>query len=109
MAAVASMYEDRFDLSILECQLIESRSDENENFGWLKKIGFMRSGSISSSPRYVSISSISIPVKRTKELRALVGWYVILWLPFIFLVICGCELINLCCYVKCVGLGDEPN
>ncbi|KAG6426806.1 hypothetical protein SASPL_111040 [Salvia splendens] len=48
MAAVASMYEDRFDLCILESQLIESRGNETEN--------------------------ISLPVKRTKELRALVGW-----------------------------------
>lgn len=78
MAAVASMYEDRFDLSILECQHIQSRDDQNVNFGWLKKISFMRSGSISSSQRYVTISSISVPVKRTKELRALVGWYVLL-------------------------------
>ncbi|KAG6429232.1 hypothetical protein SASPL_107277 [Salvia splendens] len=44
MAAVASMYEDRFDLCILESQLIESRGNETEKFGW------------------------------TKELRALVGW-----------------------------------
>lgn len=83
MAAVASMYEDRFDLCVLESQLIESRGSETENFGWLKKISFMRSGPISSSLRYVTIDSISIPVKRTKELRALIGWYVLLCLPFI--------------------------
>ncbi|XP_047958894.1 uncharacterized protein LOC125204319 isoform X2 [Salvia hispanica] len=73
MAAVASMYEDRFDLCILKSQLIESRGNETEKFGWLKKISFVRSGPISSSLSYATINSISLPVKRTKELRALVG------------------------------------
>ena len=82
MAAVASMYEDRFDLCILESQPTESRGSETELFGWLKKISFMRSDSVSSALRYVNINSISVPVKRTKELRALVGWYVLLCLPF---------------------------
>ncbi|KAL1565178.1 hypothetical protein AAHA92_07428 [Salvia divinorum] len=74
MAAVASMYEDRFDLCILESQPTESRGNEAELFGWLKKISFMRLDPISSSLRYVTINSITVPVKRTKELRALVGW-----------------------------------
>ncbi|XP_042064926.1 uncharacterized protein LOC121808474 [Salvia splendens] len=74
MAAVASMYEDRFDLCILESQPNESRGNETELFGWLKKISFMRSDPVSSALRYVTINSISVPVKRTKELRALVGW-----------------------------------
>ncbi|KAG6425418.1 hypothetical protein SASPL_115853 [Salvia splendens] len=74
MAAVASMYEDRFDLCILESQPTESRGSETELFGWLKKISFMRSDSVSSALRYVNINTISVPVKRTKELRALVGW-----------------------------------
>ncbi|KAI3461040.1 hypothetical protein Pfo_017703 [Paulownia fortunei] len=75
MAAVVSMYEDQFDLCTLQSQLIEeSSSSEAENFGWWKKFSVWRSGPISSSLRFVMINHISVPVKRTKELRALTGW-----------------------------------
>lgn len=82
MAAVASMYEDRFDLCILQRELIENSGKETENIGWLKKISLRISGPISSSQRYVTINNITVPVKRTKELRALVGWYVLLHFSF---------------------------
>ncbi|KAK6143996.1 hypothetical protein DH2020_020816 [Rehmannia glutinosa] len=75
MAAVVSMYEDQFDLCTLQSQLIEeSNGSEAENFGWWKKLSVGRSGPISSSLRFVVINRISVPVKRTKELRALIGW-----------------------------------
>ncbi|KAG8370877.1 hypothetical protein BUALT_Bualt13G0029100 [Buddleja alternifolia] len=75
MAAVASMYEDQFDLRTLQNQQIEEpNSNDAENFSWWKKLSLGRSRSISSSLRFVVISNISIPVKRTKELRALTGW-----------------------------------
>lgn len=74
MAAVASMYEDRFDLCVLQRELIEYSGNETENIGWLKKIIFRISGPISSPLQYVTINNITVPVKRTKELRALVGW-----------------------------------
>ncbi|PIN22759.1 hypothetical protein CDL12_04520 [Handroanthus impetiginosus] len=76
MAAVVSMYEDRFDLCTLKSQLIqESDGSGADNFGWWKKLSIRRSGSISSSSlRFVVIDHVSVPVKRTKELRALTGW-----------------------------------
>ncbi|KAL6499570.1 hypothetical protein OROGR_027480 [Orobanche gracilis] len=75
MAAVVSIYEDQFDLCTLQSQLIEeSNGSEGENFGWWKKLIVRRSGQISSSLRFVVISHVSLPVKRTKELRALIGW-----------------------------------
>lgn len=78
MAAVVSMYEDQFDLCTLRSKLIEEcRGSEAENFGWWKKLSFRRSGPILSL-RFVEINHITVPVKRTKELRALIGWYVLL-------------------------------
>ncbi|GFQ06587.1 hypothetical protein PHJA_002802700 [Phtheirospermum japonicum] len=75
MAAVVSMYEDQFDLCTLQRQLIEeSNSTESEHFAWWRKLSVGRSGPISSSLRFVLINHISVPVKRTKELRALTGW-----------------------------------
>lgn len=92
MAAVASMYEDRFDLCVLQRELIEYSGNETENIGWLKKISFRISGPISSPLQYVTINNITVPVKRTKELRALVGWYVLLHYPFFHLFyFCKCE------------------
>ncbi|KAL6499576.1 hypothetical protein OROGR_027486 [Orobanche gracilis] len=85
MAAVVSMYEDQFDLCTLQSQLIEESSgSEGENFGWWKKLIVGRSRQISSSLRFVVISHVSVPVKRTKELRALIGWryYFSLFLEF---------------------------
>ncbi|KAK4441518.1 hypothetical protein Salat_0486700 [Sesamum alatum] len=74
MAAVVSMYEDQFDLCTLRSKVIEESSgSEAENFDWWKKLGFRRSVPISSL-RFVEINYISVPVKRTKELRALTGW-----------------------------------
>lgn len=84
MDAVASMYEDRFDLRTLQNQLIQNPiNSETEKFSWWKNIGFMKSQPVLSPLRFVVINSISVPVKRTKELRALTGWYVlfIFWLP----------------------------
>ncbi|KAL3620523.1 hypothetical protein CASFOL_035435 [Castilleja foliolosa] len=75
MAAVVSMYEDQFDLCTLESQLIEESSgSKSENFGWWKNLSLGRSEPISSSLCFVFIKHISVPVKRTKELRALTGW-----------------------------------
>ncbi|KAL1550326.1 hypothetical protein AAHA92_18304 [Salvia divinorum] len=44
-----------------------------KNFGWLKKISFVRSGPISSSLRYITINSISVPVKKDQGVEGL-GW-----------------------------------
>ncbi|KAL7084415.1 hypothetical protein ACP275_14G222100 [Erythranthe tilingii] len=75
MEAVVSMFEDQFDLCTLQSQLVEeSSSSEAENFGWWKKLSINRSGPVSSSLHFVAINQISVPVKRTMELRALTGW-----------------------------------
>lgn len=77
MDSVASMYEDRFDLRTLESQVIQDSSkDEANKSSWWKNIGVLKSRSVSSPLSFVVIKCISVPVKRTKELRALTGWYV---------------------------------
>ena len=78
--AVVSMYEDRFDLCTLQSQLIEDSSGDlrNVNYSWWKKLFSRKSGTVKSALRYIEITRTSISVKRTKELRALTGWYVFL-------------------------------
>lgn len=71
------MYEDCFDLCTLQSQLIEEPSkSQAENFSWWKKLTVRQSGSLSTPSHCVVISHFSMPVKRTKELRALTGWLV---------------------------------
>ncbi|KAI3801133.1 hypothetical protein L1987_29236 [Smallanthus sonchifolius] len=75
METVASMYEDRFDLRILQSQPIPDTSeDKTEKFGWLKNLSVRKSTPLVSPLCAAVISYVCIPVKRTKELRALVGW-----------------------------------
>ncbi|KAJ8534587.1 hypothetical protein K7X08_016315 [Anisodus acutangulus] len=74
MEAVVSMYEDRFDLYTFQCQLIEESSKSKvQNANWWKKLRVMSSQPVLSQLSTVVINQISIPVKRTKELRALTG------------------------------------
>lgn len=78
MDSVASMYEDRFDLRTLESRVIQDSSKGEANkSSWWKNIGMLKSRSVTSPLRFVVINCISVPVKRTKELRALTGWYVL--------------------------------
>jgi hypothetical protein len=73
--AVVSMYEDRFDLRTLQSQLIEGpNKTDADNFSWWKRLTLWKSGSVTSPLRHVVINDISITVKRTRELRALIGW-----------------------------------
>ncbi|KAI3694371.1 hypothetical protein L1987_77336 [Smallanthus sonchifolius] len=75
MEAVASMYEDRFDLRILQSQpIIESSKGDTEKFGWLKNLSLRKSRPMVSPLCAAVITSVCVPVKRTKELRSLVGW-----------------------------------
>ncbi|XP_021987903.1 uncharacterized protein LOC110884493 isoform X5 [Helianthus annuus] len=75
METVASMYEDRFDLRILQSQPVtESTNGKTEKFGWLKNFSLGKSRPLVSPLCAAVISSVRVPVKRTKELRALVGW-----------------------------------
>ncbi|KAH7576333.1 hypothetical protein JRO89_XS01G0037900 [Xanthoceras sorbifolium] len=78
--AVVSMYEDRFDLYTFKNQVIEDSSGDlpNVNYSWWKKLSSRKSGTVTSTLRCIEIIRTSISVKRTKELRALTGWYVFL-------------------------------
>jgi len=77
MDTVVSMYEDRFDLCILESKSIVVRdSIETEEQNWWKKLTQQNSKTTSPELHCIEISHFSMPVKRTKELRALTGWYV---------------------------------
>ncbi|KDP26400.1 hypothetical protein JCGZ_17558 [Jatropha curcas] len=75
MEAVVSMYEDRFDLCTLQSKIIEEPNlSQAENRSWWKKLTRKKSETIPASLYYVMINQFSMPVKRTKELRALTGW-----------------------------------
>ncbi|KAK4706748.1 hypothetical protein R3W88_033712 [Solanum pinnatisectum] len=75
MEAVVSMYEDRFDLYTFQHQLIEESSKiKVQNDNWWKKLRVMSTQPVLSQLSTILINQISIPVKRTKELRALTGW-----------------------------------
>ncbi|KAL8141056.1 hypothetical protein V2J09_007077 [Rumex salicifolius] len=71
--AVASMYEDCFDLCTLQIGLFPQSTQENsEKSSWWNQLFQKKSKAVLSS--YAVISPSSISVKRTKELRALTGW-----------------------------------
>ncbi|XP_065875434.1 uncharacterized protein [Euphorbia lathyris] len=75
LEAVISMYEDRFDLCTLQSKVAEEPCQiQAENSSWWKKLTWRKPGTITSSMHYTVISPFSMPVKRTKELRALTGW-----------------------------------
>uniref|UniRef100_A0A0E0K0B4 Uncharacterized protein n=1 Tax=Oryza punctata TaxID=4537 RepID=A0A0E0K0B4_ORYPU len=72
--SVVSMYEDRFELYVLSRKLCEKTVVDNqaEVTNWWR-FGFGKSSTVTLLD-YVHISSFSLPVRRTKELRALAGW-----------------------------------
>lgn len=73
--AVVSMYEDRFDLCTIQCQLVEvSSKNKDQTINWWKKLSVISSRPVSRQLNVVVIDQISVPVKRIKELRALTGW-----------------------------------
>ncbi|KAF8402076.1 hypothetical protein HHK36_013028 [Tetracentron sinense] len=74
MESVVSMYEDRFDLFTLQIQFLEEpNKGQTKKLHWWKKITLRKPASMLSPLCYVVISQLSMPVKRTKELRALIG------------------------------------
>lgn len=71
--SVVSMYEDRFELYVLRRRAHESPVDnQDEKTNWWRPA--FRKTSTSTPLDYVCISPFSLPVRRTKELRALAGW-----------------------------------
>jgi len=71
--SVISMYEDRFELYVL-CSKKCEKTDDNqaERANWWR-IAFGKPNVLTLD--YVNISPFSLPARRTKELRALIGWY----------------------------------
>ncbi|XP_061367174.1 uncharacterized protein LOC133310288 [Gastrolobium bilobum] len=75
MDTVVSMYEDRIDLRTLESQPIDlPENSQTEKQSWWKRLTRQNSKTISPELHCIVISHFSMPVKRTKELRALTGW-----------------------------------
>ncbi|XP_057437032.1 uncharacterized protein LOC130729332 [Lotus japonicus] len=74
MDTVVSMYEDRFDLCILDSQPIELENSQTEKQSWWKRLTQQNSKTMSPELHCIVISLFSMPIKRTKELRALTGW-----------------------------------
>uniref|UniRef100_A0ACD5W8S3 Uncharacterized protein n=1 Tax=Avena sativa TaxID=4498 RepID=A0ACD5W8S3_AVESA len=71
--SVVSMYEDRFELYVLGRRACDNPVDsQSEKTNWFR-LPF-RKPSTSTPMDYVCISPFSLPVRRTKELRALTGW-----------------------------------
>ncbi|KAK1308533.1 hypothetical protein QJS10_CPA09g02010 [Acorus calamus] len=82
---VVSMYEDRFDLSVLQKQLLEDpHESQTEKLMWWKTFITRKPASTPFPLHCVLISQLSLHVKRTEELRALIGWryYYSLFLEF---------------------------
>ncbi|KAI4356433.1 hypothetical protein L6164_000455 [Bauhinia variegata] len=72
---VVSMYEDRFDLCTLESQPIDlPGNNQTEKQSWWMRFTLRKSKAISRQLDCIVIRHFSLPVKRTKELRALTGW-----------------------------------
>ncbi|KAL5057517.1 hypothetical protein RYX36_029121 [Vicia faba] len=75
MDTVVSMYEDHFDLCTLEKQPINlPDSSQTEKQSWWRNLTQQSSKTMSHELHSIVISHFSMPVKRTKELRALIGW-----------------------------------
>ncbi|WJX76280.1 hypothetical protein P8452_59719 [Trifolium repens] len=75
METVVSMYEDRFDLCTFEKQPIDlPDSSQTEKQSWWRNLTKQHSKTMSQELHFIAISHFSMPVKRTKELRALTGW-----------------------------------
>ncbi|CAM0873974.1 unnamed protein product [Alopecurus aequalis] len=71
--SVVSMYEDRFELYVLRRRACNNPVDsQSEKTNWFRLV--FQKPSASTSLDYVCISPFSLPVRRTKELRALTGW-----------------------------------
>ncbi|XP_015689656.1 uncharacterized protein LOC102706720 isoform X3 [Oryza brachyantha] len=71
--SVVSMYEDRFELYVLSRKVCEKTVDNQAEVTNWWRLGFGNPSTITLMD-YIHISSFSLPVRRTKELRALAGW-----------------------------------
>ncbi|MQM18731.1 hypothetical protein Taro_051727 [Colocasia esculenta] len=72
--SIVSMYEDRFDLFVLQSRYLQKPSQmEIQETNWLQMFAFKKKP-MPALLRYVWISQMPVHVKRTRELRALTGW-----------------------------------
>lgn len=70
----------------LQTKLLECLNEkETDRLSWWKKIAFHKPTATATPLRYIFIRQMSLPVKRTKELRALSGWYLSTFAPYIYL------------------------
>ncbi|KAL4190395.1 hypothetical protein AMTRI_Chr07g24550 [Amborella trichopoda] len=83
--SVVSMYEDRFDLCSLQTQIIKKPIESSsEKVSWWRKLTLGKPMETTSSLQCIVIREVSLPMKRTTELRSLTGWryYFSLFLEF---------------------------
>lgn len=71
--SVVAMFDDRYELYVLSRQQREMPENHKRAIWW-KRFTF-RNSEAASVENFVQISAFSLPAKRTKELRALTGWY----------------------------------
>uniref|UniRef100_A0A803LAI0 Uncharacterized protein n=1 Tax=Chenopodium quinoa TaxID=63459 RepID=A0A803LAI0_CHEQI len=72
---IVLMYEDRFDLRVLKTEPYrESAETLKESHSWWRRLTLKKSVHVQSSLRYSVVSTFSLTLKRTRELRALKGW-----------------------------------
>ncbi|CAN0915462.1 hypothetical protein LINGRAHAP2_LOCUS29144 [Linum grandiflorum] len=75
LETVASIYEDRFDLCVLRTKVIEeAKNSRGDNSSWWNRISLTNSATTPYAAKCIMIDQFRMPAKRTKELRALIGW-----------------------------------
>ncbi|CAN1343597.1 hypothetical protein LINPERPRIM_LOCUS39844 [Linum perenne] len=75
LETVASIYEDRFDLCVLQWKVIEEpNNNQGHNSRWWNRLSLTKSAATSNAVKCIVIDQLRMPAKRTKELRALIGW-----------------------------------
>lgn len=73
---IVLMYEDRFDLRVLKIEPYRDPAEKlKESRKWWKRLTLKKSVTVQSSLRYSVVGPFSLTLKRTRELRALKGWY----------------------------------
>ena len=74
---IVLMYEDRFDLRVLKIEPCQKPAEKHsDSLSWWRRLTLSRSVTAQSSLNYAVVSLFPLTLKRTRELRALKGWYV---------------------------------
>ena len=73
---IVLMYEDRFDLRVLKLEPYPEAAEKlKESYNWWTRLTLRKCVTVQPSPLYSIVSPFPLTLKRTKELRALQGWY----------------------------------